>query len=58
MVEFLRAKDDRFFGDFTLAQLVSLALVALGSFILFRWKEQAAFRLPREATILAPARQK
>ena len=28
-VEFLRAKDDRFFGTFTLAQLISLVVVAL-----------------------------
>ena len=29
-VEFFRAKDDRFFGALTLAQLISLAIVALG----------------------------
>lgn len=30
LIEFFRAKDDRFFGIFTLAQLISLALVATG----------------------------
>ena len=30
LVEFLRAKDDRFFGVLTLAQLISLAIVAAG----------------------------
>jgi phosphatidylglycerol:prolipoprotein diacylglycerol transferase len=30
MVEFLRAKDDRFFGILTLAQIISLAIVAAG----------------------------
>ena len=30
LVEFLRAKDDRFFGVLTLAQLISLAIVATG----------------------------
>ena len=30
LVEFLRAKDDRFFGVLTLAQLISLAIVAVG----------------------------
>ena len=30
LVEFLRAKDDRFFGLLTLAQLLSLAIVAVG----------------------------
>ncbi len=57
-VEFLRAKDDRFFGPLTLAQLVSLVLVAVGFYLLLRWKEQDQFTLPREATILAPARKR
>jgi phosphatidylglycerol:prolipoprotein diacylglycerol transferase len=30
LIEFFRAKDDRFFGIFTLAQLISLVLVATG----------------------------
>lgn len=30
LVEFLRAKDDRFLGDFTLAQAISLGLVLVG----------------------------
>jgi len=30
LVEFLRAKDDRFFGIFTLAQMISLAVVVTG----------------------------
>ena len=33
-IEFLRAKDDRFLGPFTLAQLVSVALILIGSWIL------------------------
>lgn len=31
LVEFLRAKDDRFFGVLTLAQIISLAVVAVGA---------------------------
>ena len=30
LVEFLRAKDDRFFGVLTLAQIISLGIVAVG----------------------------
>ena len=30
LVEFFRAKDDRFFGILTLAQIISLAIVVLG----------------------------
>ncbi len=44
-VEFLRAKDDRFFGDLTLAQVVSLALVLLLAAL---WR-----RLPRESRAAA-----
>ena len=35
-VEFLRAKDDRFLGPFTLAQVTSVALVTLGAWLLSR----------------------
>jgi len=30
LVEFLRAKDDRFFGPLTMAQVISLAIIAVG----------------------------
>ena len=36
-VEFFRAKDDRFVGVLTLAQLFSIALVVLGAALLTRW---------------------
>ncbi len=42
LVEFLRAKDDRFFGPFTVAQVTSVALVLAGAYIwatLYRQKE-------------------
>jgi phosphatidylglycerol:prolipoprotein diacylglycerol transferase len=42
LVEFLRAKDDRFFGDFTLAQLISLVvLVAAAGLAWARWRRLA-----------------
>lgn len=37
LVEFLRAKDDRFLGPLTLAQAVSLALMAVGTFLILQW---------------------
>lgn len=37
MVEFLRVKDDRFVGTLTLAQLASLAAIALGVVLIARW---------------------
>ena len=36
VVEVFRAKDDRFFGPFTLAQVISVALIAGGLYILYR----------------------
>lgn len=41
VIEFIRAKDDRLFGPFTLAQAMSLALVIAGAALLNRWKTAA-----------------
>ena len=41
LVEILRAKDDRFLGPFTLAQLTSVGLVLLGGVLMARWKAGA-----------------
>ncbi|HEV8612175.1 MAG TPA: prolipoprotein diacylglyceryl transferase [Gemmatimonadales bacterium] len=38
LVEFLRAKEDRLFGNFTVAQLTALAIVLVGGFLMARWK--------------------
>jgi phosphatidylglycerol:prolipoprotein diacylglycerol transferase len=38
VIEIFRAKDDRFFGPFTIAQLVSVALVILGVVLVTRWR--------------------
>ncbi len=40
LVEFLRAKEDRLFGDFTLAQAMAIAIVALGVTLTGLWKER------------------
>lgn len=39
LVEFLRAKDDRFFGPITLAQVMSVTLVLVGVWLLRRWSD-------------------
>lgn len=41
VVEFFRAKDDRFFGPLTLAQVFSLALVILGIGMIAKWRGAA-----------------
>lgn len=38
LIEILRAKDDRFLGPFTLAQLASVLLVIIGAALIAKWK--------------------
>ena len=38
LVEILRAKDDRFLGPFTLAQLTSVVIVVIGLGLLYAWR--------------------
>jgi phosphatidylglycerol---prolipoprotein diacylglyceryl transferase len=38
LIEILRAKDDRFLGPFTLAQLTSVILVIIGAVLVARWR--------------------
>jgi phosphatidylglycerol---prolipoprotein diacylglyceryl transferase len=40
LVEFLRAKDDRFLGQFTLAQLTSVIVMVIGIVILSLWRDR------------------
>ena len=40
LVEIVRAKDDRFFGPFTLAQLTSVLLVLIGFALMARWRKE------------------
>ncbi len=41
VVEFFRAKDDRFFGDFTLAQVISVLMFAAGIALVLRLRRRA-----------------
>ena len=40
LVEFLRAKDDRFLAGFTVAQLMSVIIAILGAALMARWAKQ------------------
>lgn len=42
LVEFVRAKDDRFLGPFSLAQATSALLVLVGLYVMYRLREPAA----------------
>ena len=54
LVEFLRAKDDRVLGPFTIAQATSVVMVLVGALILSRWSHPGEFTLPPEAKVLQP----
>jgi phosphatidylglycerol:prolipoprotein diacylglycerol transferase len=41
LVEIVRAKDDRFLGPFTLAQLTSVILVIIGVLLISIWRNRA-----------------
>jgi phosphatidylglycerol:prolipoprotein diacylglycerol transferase len=53
LIEFLRAKDDRFFGPFTLAQIAALFAVALGVWLTGTLGKRSALD-PRDVTALQP----
>lgn len=55
LVEFLRAKDDRIFGPFTVAQSVSVAIALLGVALLARWWRDDGFVVGGSVTALQPA---
>lgn len=54
LVEFIRAKDDRFFGGFTLAQLLSVAAVALGLYLVTLWWKGNEVSLKRVKVLEPP----
>jgi phosphatidylglycerol:prolipoprotein diacylglycerol transferase len=59
LIEILRAKDDRFLGPFTLAQVTSVILVAIGVTLLVRW-QRGPSPAPGDylSTVKAPAASK
>ena len=55
LIEFLRAKDDRLLGSFTVAQLASLAVVAAGAVVLVKLQDDDGKAKKLDAMILKPA---
>lgn len=56
LVEFVRAKDDRLLGMFTIAQVMSSAIVVVGVFLAIRWWKKDRFTIPEKATVLLAPR--
>lgn len=55
LIEFIRAKDDRFFGTFSLAQLTSLAAVAVGATLAAAFQNRSRVDLERVEALKPPA---
>jgi prolipoprotein diacylglyceryltransferase len=54
LIEFLRAKDDRVLGPFTIAQAASVGLVLVGIYVLRRLQAPTGTPAP-PATLVKPA---
>ncbi len=54
LVEFIRAKDDRVFGMFTVAQVTSIVILLVGVILVQWWWRRDDLAIPSEATILTP----
>jgi phosphatidylglycerol:prolipoprotein diacylglycerol transferase len=52
LVEFIRAKDDRLLGTFTLAQGMSVVLIVLGITLMSKWWQKDDLKIPKEASVL------
>jgi len=52
LIEFIRAKDDRLLGPFTIAQLTSVVILCIGIGLAIRWKNPDRLVLPDEAVVL------
>ncbi len=52
LVEFIRAKDDRMLGMFTIAQLTSVCVILVGAILMMLWWKRDEVEVPAEAAIL------
>ena len=55
LVEFVRAKDDRVFGPFTVAQLASVAILGIGIWLAARWHRQDDLQIPSRSAVAPEA---
>jgi prolipoprotein diacylglyceryltransferase len=51
LIEFLRAKDDRILGAFTIAQATSIGLVLIGLTFMTMWSKKDELRIPKDSAV-------
>lgn len=54
LVEFIRAKDDRFLAGFTVAQLASIIIAATGVLLMARWAKRDQLTIPANSFLRVP----
>ncbi len=56
LIEFIRAKDDRFLAGFTVAQLASIIIAAAGVLLMARWAKRDQLTIPANSFLRMPER--
>lgn len=56
LIEFIRAKDDRFLAGFTVAQLASIIIAAAGVLLMARWAKRDQLTIPPDSFLRVPER--
>ena len=56
LIEFIRAKDDRFLAGFTVAQLASIIIAAAGVLLMARWAKRDQLTIPADSFLRVPER--
>ena len=56
LIEFIRAKDDRFLAAFTVAQLASIIIAIVGVLMMARWTKHEEVAIPSNSFLLEKAR--
>ncbi len=54
LIEFIRAKDDRFLAGFTVAQLASIIIAATGVLLMARWAKRDQLTIPANSFLRVP----
>jgi phosphatidylglycerol:prolipoprotein diacylglycerol transferase len=51
LIEFIRAKDDRFLAGFTVAQLTSIVIAIVGALLMARWAKRDELEIPANSML-------